>query len=69
MHRGWLEPNGLITDHATLGRRIKAASASDAVSASLVRARRDTNLVWLPDDEDALVWSLRLDDENTVAGG
>lgn len=26
----------------------------------------DTNLVWLTDEQGALVWSLRLDDENTV---
>ena len=31
LHRGWREPNGLVTDHVTLERIIKAASASDAM--------------------------------------
>jgi hypothetical protein len=70
LHRGWREPNGLITDHSTLERIIKAASASDAVSAALAEGDfvldDDTNLVWLTDDQGALVWSLRLDDENTA---
>ena len=35
LHRGWREPNGLVTDHVTAGRVIKAASASDAVSTAL----------------------------------
>jgi hypothetical protein len=68
LHRGWREPNGLVTDHATLERVIKAVSASEAMSAALAEGdfvvSDDTNLVWLTDDQGALVWSLRLDDEN-----
>jgi hypothetical protein len=70
LHRGWREPNGLVTDHATLERVIKAASASEAMCAALAEGdfllTDDINLVWLTDDQGALVWSLRLDDENTV---
>lgn len=72
LHRGWREPNGLVTDHATLERVIKATSASDAMGAALAEGDfvldDDTNLVWLMDDQGALVWSLRLDDENTAPG-
>jgi hypothetical protein len=28
----------------------------------------DTNLAWLTDDHGALVWSLRLDDEDLIPG-
>lgn len=70
LHRGWREPNGLVTDHATLERVIKAASASEAMSAALAEGdfvvSDDANLVWLTDDRGALVWSLRLDNENTA---
>lgn len=72
MHRGWREPNGLVTDHATLERVIKATSAFDAMGSALAEGDfvldDDTNLVWLTDDQGALVWSLRLDDENTAPG-
>lgn len=70
LHRGWRKPNGLITAHATLERIIKAASASDAVSAALAEGDfvldDDTNLIWLTDDQGTLVWSLHLDGENTA---
>lgn len=70
LHRGWREPNGLVTDHATLERVIKATSASEAMGAALAEGdfvlENDTNLVWLTDDQGALVWSLRLDDENAA---
>ncbi len=69
LHRGWREPDGLITAHATSGRVIQAASPSDAVSVALAEGdflvTDDTNLVWLIDEHGALVWSLRLDGENT----
>ncbi|KMO42546.1 hypothetical protein VQ03_10515 [Methylobacterium tarhaniae] len=70
LHRGWREPNGLVTDHATLERVIKASSPSEAMSTALAEGEflvaDDTNLVWLTNDLGALVWSLRLDDENTA---
>jgi hypothetical protein len=72
LHRGWREPNGLVTDHATSDRIIKAASASEAMSVALAESdfllTEDTNLVWLTDEKGALIWSLRLDNENTVPG-
>ena len=70
LHRGWREPNGLVTDHVTSGRIIKAVTASEAMSAALAEGdflvTDDTNLVWLTDEQGAMVWSLRLDDEHTV---
>lgn len=70
LHRGWREPNGLATDHATLERVIKAAIVSEAMSTALAEGEflvvDDANLVWLTDDHGALVWSLRLDNENTA---
>src|SRR3954463_3590475 len=67
LHRGWREPDGLITAHGTLGRVIEAASASDAVSTALAEGdfliADGANLAWLIDDQGALVWSLRLGDE------
>ncbi|GJD66206.1 hypothetical protein [Methylobacterium frigidaeris] len=70
LHRGWREPDGLITAHTTSGRTIRAASASDAVSAALSEGEflltDDANLAWLTNEDGALVWSLRLDDENTM---
>jgi len=72
LHRGWREPDGLVTAHSTLGRIIEAASASDAVSTALAEGdfliSDGANLAWLIDDQGALVWSLRLDDENTAPG-
>ena len=48
MHRGWREPNGLVTDHATLERVIKATSAFDAMGSALAEGDflldDDTNL-------------------------
>ncbi|KMO23404.1 hypothetical protein VQ02_12465 [Methylobacterium variabile] len=70
LHRGWREPNGVVTDHATLERVIKATSASEAMSAALAEGdfllTEDANLVWLTDDQGTLVWSLHLYDENTA---
>ncbi|AWV19843.1 hypothetical protein A3862_29860 (plasmid) [Methylobacterium sp. XJLW] len=70
LHRGWREPNGLVTNHVTLERIIKAASACDAMGVALAEGDFvldvDINLVWLIDDQGTLVWSLRLDDENTA---
>lgn len=70
LHRGWREPDGLVTDHVTLGRTIEAATAYEAMAAALAEGdflvTDDTNLAWLTDEHGALVWSLRLDDEDTV---
>ncbi|CAO4164917.1 hypothetical protein [Methylorubrum extorquens] len=72
LHRGWREPNGLVTDHATSGQTIAAPTAYDAVAAALADGdflvTEDTNLAWLTDDHGALVWSLRLDDEDLIPG-
>ncbi|MEG9502900.1 MAG: hypothetical protein MIN69_13780 [Methylorubrum extorquens] len=68
LHRGWREPNGLVTDHVTSGQAITAASAYEAMAAALAEGdflvTDDTNLVWLTNEQDVLVWSLRLDDED-----
>ncbi|HEV2564187.1 MAG TPA: hypothetical protein VGU19_03780 [Microvirga sp.] len=68
LHRGWRELNGLVTDYATLGQAITAASAFEAMAAALAEGdflvTDDTNLVWLTNEQGVLVWSLRLDDEN-----
>ena len=49
LHRGWREPDGLITAHANSGRVIQAASPSDAVSVALAEGdflvTDNTNLV------------------------
>ncbi|KAB1071719.1 hypothetical protein [Methylobacterium planeticum] len=70
LHRGWREPNGLITHHVTSVKVIKAASASEAVSAALAEGdfltTDDINLVWLTGADGAMVWSLRLDDDEIV---
>ncbi|TFZ57368.1 hypothetical protein E4V01_15645 [Methylorubrum sp. Q1] len=70
LHRGWREPNGLITDHVTLGRTITAVTASAAMAVALAEGDflvdDETNLAWLTDDQGAMVWSLRLDDEDIV---
>lgn len=70
LHRGWCEPNGLVTDRVTLGRVIAAASAEDAMAAALAEGAflcaEDANLAWLTDEGGALVWSLRMDDGDTV---
>ena len=35
LHRGWREPNGLVTDHATSDRTIKAPTAYEAMAVAL----------------------------------
>lgn len=71
LHRGWREANGLVTDHATSGRTITALSAYAAVAVALAAGdflvTEGTNLAWLTDDYGALVWSLRLDDEDLIS--
>ena len=71
LHRGWREPNGLVTQHATSARSIKAASASEAIGAALADGdflvTEDTNLAWLTNEDGAMVWSLRMDDEHMIA--
>jgi hypothetical protein len=70
LHRGWREPNGLVTDHATSGRTITAPTAHAAVAVALADGdfliNEETNLAWLTDEQGAMVWSLRLDDEDMV---
>ncbi|UYW26618.1 hypothetical protein OKC48_25770 [Methylorubrum extorquens] len=72
LHRGWREPNGLVTDHATSGQTITAPSAYAAVAVALADGdfllTEDTNLAWLTNEHGALVWSLRLDDEDLIPG-
>ncbi len=71
LHRGWREPNGLVTDHSTSDQTITAPTAYDAMAAALAKddflITDDTNLVWLTDELGALVWSLRLDDEDLIS--
>lgn len=59
-----------MTDHATPGQSIIAPSAYDAVAVALADGdflvTEDTNLAWLTDEQGAMVWSLRLDDEDMV---
>lgn len=73
LHRGWREPNGLVTDHATSGRTITAPTAYDAMAAALADGdfliADGANLVWLTDEQGTLVWSLRLDDEDLIVRG
>jgi hypothetical protein len=68
LHRGWREPNGLITDHVTLARVIKATTAADAMASALPEGSfligKDANLAWLTDEPGVMAWSLRLDDED-----
>ncbi len=70
LHRGWREPNGLVTDHDTSGQTITAPSAYDAMAVALADGdfivTEDINLVWLTDEQGTMVWSLRLDDEDVV---
>ncbi|CAO4154425.1 hypothetical protein [Methylorubrum extorquens] len=70
LHRGWREPNGLVKDHATSGQTITAPSAYDAMAVALsdgdFLVTDDTNLAWLTDEQGAMVWSLRLDNEYAV---
>lgn len=70
LHRGWREPNGLVIDHVTLGRTIIAPTAAAAMASALAEGdflvTDGTNLAWLTDAQGALVWSLRLDDEDIV---
>lgn len=76
LRRGCREPNGLMTEHVTMGQVIKAASASAALSTAVAEGDfmvgDDAHVVWLTDEQRALVWSLRLDDETTpgaLSGG
>ncbi|GJE43864.1 hypothetical protein [Methylobacterium soli] len=70
LHRGWREPDGLVTDHVMSEQVIEATCASEAVSAVLGEGDflvgDEANLAWLTDADGVLVWSLRLDDEDTV---
>ncbi|MBI1691495.1 hypothetical protein D9Y22_22715 [Methylorubrum sp. DB1722] len=70
LHRGWREPNGLVTDHAMSGQTIRAPTAYDAMAVALAdgdfMVTEDTNLVWPTDEQGTMVWSLRLDDEDMV---
>lgn len=72
LHRGWREPNGLVTDHATSGQAIEAATAYEAVAAALADGNflvaEDSNLAWLTNEQGVMVWSLRLDDEDVIPG-
>ncbi|MDR7036074.1 hypothetical protein J2X36_000810 [Methylobacterium sp. BE186] len=58
LHRGWREPNGLVTDHVTAVHPIEAATASAAVSAALADddflISDGANLAWLTDERGAL---------------
>ncbi len=60
-----------MTNHDTLERVIKATQRLRAMGAALAEGdfllTDNTNLVWLTDDQGALMWSLRLDDENTTS--
>ena len=70
LHRGWRKPNGLVSDHVTSGRVIEAATASEAMSAALAEGdflvTDDTNLAWITNEQEAMVWSLWLGDEYKV---
>lgn len=72
LHRGWREPDGLVTGHVRAPHGIEATCASKAVSAALGEGdflvADGANLVWLTDLDGVLVWSLPLDDDNTVSG-
>lgn len=68
LHRGWREPNGIITDHVTLERAIKATTSADAMASALAEGSfligDGANLAWLTDEQGVMVWSLRLDDDD-----
>ena len=70
LHRGWREPNGLITNHAASAHTITAATAYDAVAAALADGKflldGNVNLAWLTDELGTMVWSLRLDDDEAM---
>lgn len=69
LHRGWRKPNGLVTDHVAAAQPTVAATASEAMSAAPgdgdFLVTDEANLVWLTDKDVVIVWSLRLDDDNT----
>ncbi|GEP07254.1 hypothetical protein [Methylobacterium oxalidis] len=71
LHRGWREPDGLVTNQVTSEQAIGAATASDAVSAALGAGDflvvDKANLAWLTNEQGSLIWSLRLDDDNPVS--